>query len=314
MTTEMLRDYERELQGTNTGIGAEILDRGGRFFVREVFEGGGAVRAGLKAGDEIVAVEGQWVAGLRLAELARHLRGKAGTSVRVSVRTAGEDESREVDLVRTTIHVPMVRSATIVDRDKGIGYLHLVAFNSGSEKELRRAVRGLARGGARALILDLRDNPGGSLFEAVGVAGAFLPGGRVLQTRGRMLGATWTYDVPLLERSLWRGPLAVLVNGHTASAAEVVAAALAQRGRATIIGQPTFGKGAVQINVPVGGGSSAVCVTIARVYDPTGQTLESRGVVPTRNVAELPKPPQEVCGDPVVRAAIEVLSASAPRP
>ncbi|HUU11397.1 MAG TPA: S41 family peptidase [Phycisphaerae bacterium] len=309
LTAEMLRSYEEDIRGSYTGIGAAIVVRDGRVFLQEVFEGGAAAGASLRAGDEMTAVDGKPLAGLALAEVSRLLRGKAGTTVRMSVRVAGEDEAREVVLQRSAVHLPSVRGARLIEGEEGAGYVRLAAFKSGTENELRRAISQLADQGARALVLDLRDNPGGTLLDAIGAAGVFLAGGRVTRTRGRALGATWTYDVPLLARQPWRGPLVVLVNENTASAAEVLAAALARRGRATIVGRRTFGKGAAQINVPVGE-SSAVCLTVARVYDPADECIEGRGVTPDLQVAQAPEPVEERRDDVAMRAAIEALRAA----
>jgi carboxyl-terminal processing protease len=212
LTPEMLRIYREQMEGAYTGIGTEVAVREGRIFISKAFDGGGAAKAGLKAGDEIVAVDGQPVSGMPLSEVGRRLRGKPGTKVAVKVRTGGEGEPHEVAIERMVIHLPAVRETRIVDAERGIGYVRLSEFQDGAEEELRRAVEGLAAKGAKALILDLRSNPGGSLLEAVWVAGMFLPGGPVIRTRGRMLGATWNYDVPLLERQAWRGPLAVLTD------------------------------------------------------------------------------------------------------
>ena len=312
LTSEMRRGYEDELEGAYTGIGAEILSRQGRFFLGQVFEGA-AAKAGLARGDELVAIDGRTLTGLALVDVRRLLRGKAGDKVTLAVRKGGEGQRREVVLVRSMVHLPFVRDARILEAAEGIGYLRLTGFKSGTEKELRLAIRGLAGQGAKALILDLRDNPGGSLFDAVGVVGALVEKGRVLRTRGRMLGATWSYDVPLLARPEWRGPLAVLTSPNTASASEVVAAALARHHRATVIGQRTYGKGAVQILLPVGR-KSAVCVTIARVYDPDGVCLEGEGVAPDRRVDPPARPAVAPAEDPVVRAAVEAMRAALARP
>jgi len=312
LTAEMSRVYDEQIEGAYVGIGAEVVRRDGRFFVKEVFAGGAAARAGLKAGDEIVALDGRSVAGLVRGELSRRLRGRPGTEVKVSVRAGGEGPAREATLVRAAVRLPDVRDVQMLDAAQGVGYLRLTVFNDRSEQELRRAIRDLAGRGAKRLILDLRDNPGGSLPGAVAVAGVFLPKGRVLKTRGRVLGATWTYDVSALAWPEWRGDLAVLVNENTASAAEVVAAALARHERAALVGKRTFGKGAVQVVLGAGGG--AVCVTIARVYDPKGEGLEGRGVAPTVAVAAPARPPATPPEDPVVRAAMAILGqAKSPR-
>lgn len=314
VTPEMLRQEDMQMEGTYTGIGAEVAVRDGRLFLAHVFEGGAAAKAGLKPGDELLAVDGQPVGGPHPLDILRCLRGKAGTTVRVKIRPGGEGEPKELTLVRTMVHLPAVRDTQMVDVPRGIGYVRLGQFQGGAERELRQAVAALAKQGAKGVILDLRGNPGGSLFEAVGVASLFLAGGRVAETRGRVLGATWAYDVPLFSRPEWRGPLVVLTNEMSASAAELVAGALAARGRATVVGHRTFGKGAVQIHVPVNWGASAVCLTIARVYDPKGVCLDGRGVAPEREVAEPAAPPASIKEDPVVQAAIERLAAGESKP
>jgi carboxyl-terminal processing protease len=315
LTPEMLRVYEEQIEGRYTGIGAAIEKRGGRIFFMKVFEGGPAEAAGLKPGDELLSVDGEAVAPLSVGQVTRRLRGQAGTSVTLKVLSAGEAEPREVAVVRRVLSVPAVQDVQMVDAERRVGYLRLADFRDGVEKPFRRAVRQLADQGAQALILDLRDNPGGSLFSAIDVAGALLEGGgRVARTRGRALGATWTYDVPWLARPAWRGPLAVLVNGRTASAAEIVASALARHERATVVGTTTFGKGAVQIYLPTEWGESAVSITIARVYDAENECLDGRGVVPDVEASEAEPPPEKPADDPVVRAALESLAAPARKP
>ncbi|MCX5653416.1 MAG: S41 family peptidase [Planctomycetota bacterium] len=311
LTPDMLRPYREQMAGEYAGIGAEIAARDGRIFIKTVFEGGPAAKAGLKAGDEIVAVAGEPVAGLSTADLTRRLRGRPGDAVTLSIRAGGKGEPRDVVLVRGTVHLPAVRDAQVLDAARGIAYVRFTDFQDGAEAELRQAIDGLSRQGAKALVLDLRDNPGGSLLEAVWAAGMFLDGGPVLRTRGRMLGATWGYDVPLFEGRAWRGPLAVLVNERTASASEVVASALKARGRAAVIGRRTYGKGAVQVLFPVDWGAAAVCLTMARVYDVKGVCVDGRSVVPDCEVAAPASPPESLAADPDVRAAVELLGAGA---
>ena len=211
-------------------------------------------------------------------------------------------------LVRREVERPSVEDAQIVDRARGIGYVHLTQFSAGATSALRWAIEKLQRDGMQSLILDLRDNPGGYLLTSVDIAALFVATGRVAETRGRMLGASWKYDVPILASPAWNGPLAVLVNGHTASAAEVLSAALSRHGRATLIGRRTFGKGAAQINVGVDWGVCEICVTVARVYDPDNACLEGQGVTPQVEVRQEAALGREIKDDPDVRAAIERLS------
>jgi len=307
MTAEMLGTYRRQLKGEYAGIGAAVMRRGERVLLEEVFEGGAAHDAGFVAGDEIVRVDGAAVRGMDPAKVSRRLRGEAGTEVRVSVRAGGEGPAVTHTLVRTAIRLPSVRGVRLLEGDGAVGYLRLVAFKSGTERELRDAVADLKRRGARGLLLDLRGNPGGALLEAIGAAGVFLENGRVLRTRGRMFGTDWAYDVPLFARQAWAGPMAVLVDEGTASAAEALAGALAQRDRAPLVGRGTYGKGAAPITVPILGSGTAVVVTVARVYGPDEECVEGEGLTPDRHVPAPPSPPETVAEDPVVRAAINLL-------
>jgi carboxyl-terminal processing protease len=310
--TRQMREQSREQQeGAYTGVGLTVALRDGRLVIAEVLPGGAAAGAGLKRGDEILAIDGRPVAGLDVAEASARMRGRSGTAVKLCVRPAAGGEVREVVLVRHVIYLPAVLDEQIVAPEHHIGYVRLTAFTPRAARELRAALGRLTDQGARSLILDLRDNPGGSLLEAVSVAGLVLVRGRVLRTRGRMIGSTWTYDVPPLTTPAWRGPLAVLINEHTASAAEVVAAALAGHGRARLVGRRTYGKGAVQLDLPTAFGAGAVCLTIARVYDPKGVCLEGRGVEPDVEAADAASPPARPADDPVVRAAIADLAPAA---
>jgi len=309
--TRFLTPQMREAEAREeeyVGIGIQLTSRDGRLLIHRVFEGGSAEKAGLKAGDEIVAVDGQAVAGTDLGAWAVRMRGKAGTKLVLTVRPAAGGEPREVALVRHEVEMPSVLDAQVLDRERGIGYVHLTQFSGGSTSALRQAIKDLERDGMRSLILDLRDNPGGYLLTSVQIAGLFIPTGRVAEIRGRMLGASWKYDVPPFASPAWNGPLAVLVNGHTASAAEVLSAALASHGRATLVGRRTFGKGAAQINVPVDWGVCEICMTIARVYDPDNACLEGQGVTPAVEVRQEPAPGHDLKDDPDVRAAIERLA------
>ena len=310
MTAEMVRTEQEQLEEHYVGIGAELASRGGRLFIRRVVEGGPADKAAIKVGDEVVAIDGEAVAGMTLSAAARRLRGKRGTDARLTVRPGGRGDTRDVTVGRATVPAPSVTGVGIIDESAGIGYVHLTLFKANSEDELRKAIRRLQADGMRALIVDLRDNPGGYLESGVGAVGALLAKGRVAETRGRLIGASWSYDVPLFSQVAWDGPLAVLVNGSTASAAELAAAALKRHHRATVVGQRTFGKGAVQIILDMAG-SSAVCVTIARVFDPAGECLEGAGVTPDRQVREAPSVADSLRDDPVVRAAIEAIAEPA---
>ncbi len=307
LTPEMQRASREHYEGTYAGVGVSVRVRDGRVVVEEVFEGGAAAEAGLKAGDEIVGVDGRAVGEMALGEVATTMRGRPGTTVVVSVRSGGEGEPRDVELVRKQIHLPVVRDEQVLDPAEGVAYLRLTSFRPGSARQFRRALRRLREAGAESLVLDLRSNPGGSLLATIDVAGMLLERGRVARTRGRMIGASWAYDVAPLARQEWTGPLVVLVDEETASAAEILAACLAHHGRATVVGRRTFGKGAVQMELPTGLGGGALSLTIARVYDPDGECLEGRGVAPDVAVARQDPPPVSLEEDAAVRAALDHL-------
>ena len=312
LTREMRQATAEQYEGAYTGVGATVALKDGRVLIAEVLKGGAADRAGLAAGDEILAIDGRPADGLGAAQVRALLRGKSGTSLALRIRPADGGAVREVVLVRSTVYLPTVRDEQFIEPERRVGYVRLTAFTPRAARELRQAIQRLRRQGAEALILDLRDNPGGSLLEAVEVVGLVLSRGCVARTRGRMIGSSWTYDVPLLTTVVWKGPLAVLVDGNTASAAEVVAAGLAAHGRATLVGRRTYGKGAVQLDLPTAFGAGTVCLTIARVYDPKGGCLEGRGVAPDVEVPPAAPSPASLADDPDVRAALAHLAA--PRP
>jgi len=311
MTAPMRRAYREEVEGRYVGIGASITRRDGRVFFLEVFPDGPAARAGLEAGDLLVAVGGTPVDGMTLGEVVRRLRGRAGTEVVLTVRRrGGRGPEERLVLRRARVRVPPVRGARLLEGPERVGYLRLTAFTPGAAAALRRSVASLVEDGARAVVLDLRGNPGGSLLEAVEAAAVFLGRGRVLRTRGRLLGTDWGYDVPWWSRPVWEGPLAVLVDGGTASAAEALAAALQAQERAVLVGRRTYGKGAAQITVDLAWTDCALVVTVARVYDPKGRCLEGTGLVPDRPVPRAAAPAARPEADPDVRAATEALFSS----
>jgi len=314
LTPAMRRRYTREAEGVYTGIGAEVALRGGGVFLGDIFPGGGAEAAGLHAGDELLRIDDEPVEGTDLKGVSKALRGKSGTRVTLLVRPGGEGEPRPVTVERSRVRVPAVRGVAMLPEDPGTGYLRLASFKSGSAKELRKAIGGLADRGAERIVLDLRGNPGGSLLEAIGTAGVFLEDGRVIETRGRTLGSTWTYDVSPLARPAWSGPLAVLVDKGTASAAEVLAAALARRDRAVLVGTRTYGKGAAQLYLGIAGAESAVSVTVARVYGPDDVCIEGVGLAPDEAVEPPAEAPGDTADDPVVRAALDALRATPTSP
>jgi len=259
----MLSDTE----GRYVGIGVEVREAPGGALVVRVLPGGPAARDGLIAGDTIVAIDGTPVGGRTLAEISRVLRGERGSALRLSIRRVDQPALIEVETVRDRIDLELVTS-TLIGGD--VVYVRLLSFQEGSGRDVERAVQRLRREGATGVILDLRDNPGGLLDEAVRVADLFLVSGPIVSTRGRVEGE----DIRVATS---RGfgvelPVVVLVNRGSASASEVVAGALQDTGRATIVGERTYGKGTVQTLMPTRGGG-ALKLTVARYYTPSGSPV-----------------------------------------
>jgi carboxyl-terminal processing protease len=258
-------------QGQFGGIGVVVSVRDNYPTVISPIEGSPASLAGLRSGDQIVKIDGKSSAGLSIDEAADRLRGPEGTQVTVTVRREGEEEERNVALERKVIVTHSVPYSFVVGKD--VGYVRLSSFAENSGAEVRAALDRLRKEGAKSAVLDLRQDPGGLLEQAVDVAGQFLPKGtQVVQTRGRMRGQDQRYYTTEAgaERN-W--PLVVLVDQGSASASEIVAGALQDLDRALLIGRTTFGKGLVQSVFPLRGTESALKLTTARYYTPSGRSI-----------------------------------------
>lgn len=269
-----------DTEGRFGGIGVEIDVRDGWLTVTSVFEGGPAARGGLRAGDQFLEIENRAARDMPIDEAIRRMRGAPGEHVHARLRRAGTADAIVVDLAREIVRVEAVEARVLPDHTV---YVKLRAFQESTTDELRealdRAVQATARvGGVRGILLDMRDNPGGLVSEAVLVCDEFLSRGVIVSTRGRagreidqasaMLGGT---------RPEW--PMVVLVNSYTASAAEIVAGALQDQHRAVIVGTRTFGKGSVQNVIELADGS-ALKLTIARYFTPNGRSIQAQGIEP----------------------------------
>ena len=265
------------------GIVVELVD--GWLTVVTPIEDTPAERAGVRAGDRIVAIEGVSTEGWRVVDAADKLRGEPGTSVTLTVVHAGERRPTTIAITRAEIHVSTVKGARMVA--PGVGYVRLTSFVESTAEKLDAAVAELKAQSMRALVLDLRHNPGGLLRQGVAVADRWLAAGqRVVEVRGR--GADREVHEATADASLAGVPTAVLVNGRSASASEIVAAALQDHGVARLFGERTYGKGTVQTIVEVDEGRSAVRLTTARYYSPKGRTIQpatgERGLAPDEPV------------------------------
>ncbi len=272
---KQLKDEEIELEGKYGGLGMYIGDREGQVLVISPMEDSPAERAGLKPKDHIVKIDNEVVIGWTSDRVVQKLRGEPDTKVTVWVRREGEEELLSFEITREIIKLHSVRNEMLSD---DIGYLKLTQFKHNTYEEARAAVRDMMRQGMRALILDLRNNGGGLLDASVKIVSMFVRDGLVVETKGRSERSNEKYYA---ERGkyLTNMPMIVMINGGSASASEIVAGALNDRGRAKLLGEKSFGKGSVQTLFPLTDGSG-VYVTIARYYTPSGKVIDHVGLSP----------------------------------
>ncbi len=270
------REMQLRSRGEFGGIGIEVTMQDGYVRVVAPIDDTPGQRAGLQSGDLITRVDGQAVLGLSLSDAVGLMRGRAGTVVRLDVRRPPATGTFPVTITRAVVRVHAVRA-----RAEGrVGYLRITTFNERAEQGVRRAVRDLAReiDGELGWVIDLRNNPGGLLDQALGVTDVFLAGGEIVFTRGRGREASRRFPAGADDLS-GNLPIVVLINGGSASAAEIVSGALQDHDRALVIGTRSFGKGSVQTIMPVSGGG-AVRLTTARYYTPSGRSIQSTGIMP----------------------------------
>jgi carboxyl-terminal processing protease len=269
--------FESDTEGQFGGIGIEVEVRGDQLIVLAPIEGSPAERAGIRSGDIIVSVQGKDPGSEPLDRLIKKLRGAPGSHVKVGIRRAGVPDALTFDLVREVIHVSSVSSRVLSDR---VAYVRIKQFQERTHDELLEAaarVRARAGGPITGVILDLRSDPGGLVDQAAAVADEFLNGGIIYSTRhrGRIVDEVSARGGGAFATE----PCVVLVNQYTASASELVAGALQDQKRATLVGEPTFGKGSVQAIIALPGGAG-LRLTVARYYTPSGHAIQADGVHP----------------------------------
>ena len=237
-----------------------------------------AEKAGVKSGDLIIRLDDKNVKGMTLEDAVGIMRGKPDTDIELTIVREGEDKPLKIEITRAIIKIQSVRSKTL---DKGFGYIRVSAFQERTGADLRKAISKLKKENGRqlkGLVLDLRNNPGGLLTQAIEVSDAFLEGGIVVSIKGRSESNTTTYSAKGLDL-INETPIVVLINGGSASASEIVAGALQDHKRAIIMGRQSFGKASVQTVVPLGNGS-ALKLTTARYYTPSGTSIQAKGIIP----------------------------------
>jgi carboxyl-terminal processing protease len=271
-------DMKVQTRGEFGGLGIEVSMQNGLVKVISPIDDTPAARAGLKPGDLITQLDGKPVQGMSLPQAVEKMRGPINSQVTLTIRRKGRDPFN-VDLTRATIHIASVRSHLVGD---DIGYIRITSFNEQTDTGLDKAMKSLKQQAGdklRGIILDLRNNPGGLLDQAVAVSNAFLDRGEIVSTRGRNPDDAQRYDARP-EADIAAGlPLAVLINGGSASASEIVAGALKDHHRAILLGTRSFGKGSVQTIIPLPG-HGAMRLTTARYYTPSGRSIQAEGIEP----------------------------------
>nr|WP_232479289.1 S41 family peptidase [Roseomonas rosulenta] len=278
MNPRMYRDMQVQTRGEFGGLGIEVTQEGGYIKVISPIDETPAARAGVRPGDLITHLNGNSVQGLSLQEAVEQMRGERGTAIRITIRREGSDRPVELSITRDVIRPQVVRF-----RMEGgdIGYIRLSSFNEQTETALRRAMQQLrSQAGAnlKGIVLDLRNNPGGLLDQAVQVSDDFLDQGEIVSTRARRAedAQRWNARPGDIAQGL---PVVVLINAGSASASEIVAGALQDHRRAIVMGVKSFGKGSVQTVMPIPG-NGAMRLTTARYYTPSGRSIQATGIEP----------------------------------
>ncbi|MDA8121068.1 MAG: S41 family peptidase [Deltaproteobacteria bacterium] len=277
LTPDMLKQVEVETKGSFGGLGIEIGVKEGILTVIAPIEDTPAFRAGLRAGDKIVRIEKEPTRDMNVMDAVKRLRGEPGTSVTIWILRDGLAEPKSYTITRDIIKIRSVKSKNLGD---GIGYVKLNQFQQDTDGELEKALQAQMKekGGLKGLVLDLRNNPGGLLDQAVKVGDKFIESGLVVYTDGRIENQKFKYFAH--KEGTYTGfPIVVLVNAGSASASEIVAGALQDHGRAILLGTQTFGKGSVQTIIPMEDGS-AVRLTTARYFTPNGRSIQAKGIEP----------------------------------
>jgi carboxyl-terminal processing protease len=284
MSPEVFKEMQTETRGSFGGVGFEITIRDKVLTVVAPIEDTPASRAGILSGDRVLLIDGKSTKDMTLVDAVKLMRGPQGTQVTITIMRSGFTEPKEITLTRAIIPIRSVRSRMV---EEGYGYIKINQFIEKTHSDMKAALDRLEskEGTLKGLILDLRNDPGGLLDQAVKVADEFLDSGLIVYTEGRVEGQRMKFYAQQKAKE-HEYPLIVLVNAGSASASEIVAGALQDHGRAVILGTPTFGKGSVQTIIPLEDGS-AIRLTTARYYTPNGRSIQVQGIVPDIIVPDL---------------------------
>jgi carboxyl-terminal processing protease len=286
MDPKNFRDMQVQTKGEFGGLGIEVTMEDGLVKVVTPIDETPAAKAGVMANDIITQLDGEQVQGLTLNQAVEKMRGPVNTKIKLTIMRKGQDKPIEVSITRDVIRVRSVRMRTEGD---DIGYIRITQFNEQTSDGLRKAISDITaqiqNDKLKGYVLDLRNNPGGLLDQAISVSDAFLERGEIVSTRGRNAEETQRYSARAGDLTKNK-PIIVLINGGSASASEIVAGALQDHKRATILGTRSFGKGSVQTIIPLGNNNGALRLTTARYYTPSGKSIQAKGIVPEIEVLQ----------------------------
>ncbi|MDA8161832.1 MAG: S41 family peptidase [Desulfobacteraceae bacterium] len=276
LTPDEYKELQVETKGTFSGIGIEISMKDGIITVVSPIEGTPADKAGIKTNDKIIKIGDKITKDMSLMEAVKLLRGEKGSKVTITIFRDGWSQPKSITMTRDVIPIKSVRYRKLED---GFGYVRISTFQNNTTADFEKALAELeGKKGLKGLVLDLRNDPGGLLDQAVSVANEFINSGLIVYTDGRMSDQKMKFEARPKKHPR-KYPIVVLVNGGTASASEIVAGALQDHKRAIILGTQTFGKGSVQTIIPMEDGS-AVRLTTAKYYTPNGRSIQARGITP----------------------------------
>jgi len=305
LNTKNFNDMKVQTRGEFGGLGIEVSMENGLVKVVSPIDDTPAARAGLKPGDLITHLDGDPVQGMTLPEAVEKMRGPENSDIKLTIKREGKDPF-DVAVTRAKIKIESVRSHL---EGNDVGYVRITTFNEQTDTGLNKAMQKLrdqSTGKLKGVVLDLRNNPGGLLDQAVAVSDAFLDKGEIVSTRGRRADETQRFNAR--PGDIANGlPLVVLINGGSASASEIVAGALQDHHRATLVGTRSFGKGSVQTIIPLGSGNGALRLTTARYFTPSGRSIQAKGISP--DIEVLQDVPEEV----QARASLETKGESSLR-
>jgi carboxyl-terminal processing protease len=286
MDPKSFRDMQVQTRGEFGGLGIEVTMEDGLIKVVAPIDETPAAKAGILANDIITKLDGEQVQGLTLNQAVEKMRGPVNSKIKLTIVRKGVEKPLEVTITRDIIRVRSVRSHVEGD---DVGYIRLTQFNEQTTDGLKKAIASIkskvSNDKLKGYILDLRNNPGGLLDQAISVADTFLQKGEIVSTRGRNPEETQRFDARSGDLTSGK-PLIVLINGGSASASEIVAGALQDHKRATLVGTRSFGKGSVQTIIPLGSGNGALRLTTARYFTPSGRSIQAKGITPEIQVLQ----------------------------